>query len=163
MLRRGFLKHAVRRAVHQGGGIVPVAAALHYSESHVGRWNAQTEKALPDLEQALDLDDLSLSCGGRAEILRAMAAQLGHVVFQLPQGFGGAEALTLQLATCASEFGDVAGAVVTSLGDGDIDQRETAKIVAEIDDALGALVKLRALLVEEEMPSPVRHIHPRGN
>lgn len=161
MLRRGFIQHAVRRAIGAGGGIQAVAAALFYSESHVGRWHAQTEKALPDLEQALDLDDLSLSCGGEAEILRALAGQLGHVVFRLPQGFGDAEAVTLQLATCAAEFGDVAGAVVSSVGDGAIDPRETARIVKEIDELMAAAVNLRALLVEPE-PRGVRVMREAG-
>lgn len=153
MLRRGLIQHAVRRAIHHGGGITAVASALAYSDSHVGRWNSQTEKALPDLEQALDLDDLALSCGGKAEILAAMAIKLGHVVFRLPEGFGDAEALTVQLAKATGEFGDIAQAVVAALGDGTVDQREAGAIAAQIDEAITALVKLRSLVIEEE-PRP---------
>lgn len=154
MIRRGHIKHAVRQAIHAGGGIQATAAALHYSDSHVGRWNCQHEKALPDLEQALQLDDLALSCGGRAAILATLAVQLGHVVFRLPQGFGEAEAVTVQLAKATGEFGDIAQAVVAALGDGVIDARETGRIVGEIDDAIEQLVTMRHLLVEEERNLP---------
>jgi hypothetical protein len=129
---------------------VPVAAALAYSDSHVGRWNSQAEKALPDLEQALDLDDLSLSSGGRAEILEAQARQLGHVVFRLPEGFGDAAALALQLAKATSEFGDIAQVVVEALGDGTVDNCEAGRIASQIDEAIAALVVMRAGVIEEE-------------
>jgi hypothetical protein len=150
MLRRGFIQHAVRQAIGTCGGIDAVASALHYSTSHVGSWNCQTDKDLPGIEQALDLDDLSISCGGRAEILRAMATRLGHVVFRLPEGFGNAEAVTVQLAKATGEFGDIAQAVVAALGDGEIDGREAGLIAHQIDEAMEALVKMRALVIEEE-------------
>lgn len=150
MIPRGLLQNAVRKSIAACGGIVPTAAALEYSDSHVGRWNSQTERSLPDLDQAVALDDLALSCGGRAEILRALAAQLGHVVFRLPDGFGNTEALTLQLTKATGEFGDIAQAVVEALGDGVVDHGEAARIALQIDEALGALVKLRSLVVEGE-------------
>lgn len=156
MIRRGLLQNAVRKAIATCGGIVPTAAALDYSDSHVGRWNSQTERALPDLDQALALDDLAMSCGGRAEILRALAVQLGHVAFRLPEGFGETEALTLQLTRATSEFGDIAQAIVEALGDGPVDNREAGRIAHQIDEALGALVKLRALVIEED--AAVRHL-----
>lgn len=150
MNSRGFIQHATRRAIAACGGIVPTAAALDYSDSHVGRWNAQTDRSLPDIAQALELDDLAISCGGRAELLQAYAAQLGHVVFRLPEGFGDAEALTLQLAKATSEFGDIAQALVIALGDGAVDAREAGAIACQIDEALAALVKLRALVIDDE-------------
>ena len=162
MMRRGLIKHAVRRAIHHAGGIVPVAAALDYSDSHVGRWNSQAEKALPDLEQALDLDDLALSCGGRAEILEGLARQLGHVVFRLPQGFGDAAALTVQLAKATSEFGDIAQAVVEALGDGAVDNAEAGRIAGQIDEAVNALIVMRALVVEEETASSSAAVGRQG-
>ncbi len=157
-----FLKIAVRDAIRASGGIEAVAAALGYSKTHVGRWNSLADRDLPSDELRIALDELAMAGGARAAILEAYARQLGHVAFRLPEGFGETEALTVQLGVCAREFGDIAGAVVEAVGDGDVNARESQRIVAEIDDAMNALVKMRALLVEEEPRVPQMVVKVRG-
>lgn len=153
MTARPFWKIAVRKAIGAAGGIEVVAAALGYSKSHVGRWNCLNNPDLPGRDIRIELDELALANGGDAAILRAYARQLDHVVFRLPEAFGETERLTLQLAEATGEFGEIAQVVVAALSDGSISAREEGEIAAKIDDALAALVKLRALVVEEEPAS----------
>jgi hypothetical protein len=157
MSARGFWKTAVRRTIAAAGGIEAVAAALGYSKSHIGRWNCLTDADLPDRDQAIELDELALANGGAAEILRAQARRLDHVLFRLPEGFGDAERVTLQLHAASARFGEIAQTLVDALADGRIDGREEGAIAARVDETLQALVHLRALVIEEEPRSvPVR-------
>lgn len=150
MIRRGFLKMAVRGAIQQLGGIAGGERATGLGSSQVGRWHNINDHDLPGLEHALALDEGALACGGRARILEALAAELGHVALPLPEGFGEAREVTLQLAEATSQFGDIAQAVVAGLSDGELDHRERAAVVAEVDEAMIALGRLRGLLIEEE-------------
>ena len=150
MIRRGFIKLAVREAIHACGGIAGGERATGLGSSQVGRWHNRNDHDLPGLEHALALDEAALACGGRAAILQAMASELGHVAIELPQGHGETEALALQLAQATAEFGDIARAVTEALSDNRIDTREELRIAAQIDEALAALMKLRALVIEEE-------------
>jgi hypothetical protein len=149
-MARGVWKLAVRRSIHAAGGIEAVAAALGYSKSHIGRWNNLNDPDLPSRDIRIQLDELAMANGGQAEILQAQARLLGHVAFCLPEGFGDAERLTLQLSTATGRFGAIASAVVEALSDGAMDAREEGVIANRIDEALAALVQLRALVIEEE-------------
>lgn len=162
MSGRGFWKHAVRKAIGAAGGIEAVAAALDYSKTHVGRWNCLSNADLPARDIRTELDELALANGGQAEILRAQARRLGHVVFRLPEGFGESVPLTLQLVEATGEFGEIAQVVVAALADGNICVREEAEIAAKIDDALEALVRLRAMVIEEDPRDVVRPVRVAG-
>lgn len=157
MIRRGFLKLAVRETIHSCGGISGGERATGLGHAQVGRWHNRNDHDLPGLEHALALDEASLACGGRAAILQALASELGHVAIELPRANGEAEAVAIQLARATAEFGDIARAVTDALSDNRIDGREEHTIAAQIDEALAALMKLRALVIEEEpRPSGVR-------
>lgn len=148
------LKLAVRAAIKAGGGIKNAAHVCGVSETQAGRWNCLTDHDLPLREYCHLIDELAMASGGRATILEEMARQLGHVAFPLPDGFGESREITLQLAEATAEFGDIAQAVVSSLGDGRIDTRERGRIASEIDDALRALGALRALVIDDETRLP---------
>lgn len=154
MAAEAFWKLAVRRAIKAGGGIEAVAAALNLSTSTVGRWNNINDETLPNRAHRIELDELSMLCGGRAHILEAQATQLGHVAFCLPAGFGGCEAATMQLSEATAQFGDIAREMVAALSDGRIDAGEEACIAARIDATLASLVRLRAIVVDDESLIP---------
>ena len=158
--RRGFLKLAVRAAIQHLGGIAGGERATGLSSSQVGRWNNLIDADLPGIDHALALDEAALACGGRARILEALAADLGHVAIRLPEGYGEVAPVALQLAEATAEFGDIARAVTDALSDNRICNRDQTSIAAEIDEALIALAKLRALVIEEERGAVVRHIKP---
>lgn len=150
MIRRGFIKLAVRQAIQSCGGISGGERATGLGHAQVGRWHNRNDVDLPGLEHALALDEAALACGGPASILQAMASELGHVAIQLPEAHGEAHAVAIQLAQATAEFGDIARAVTDALSDNQIDGREEQAIAAQIDEALAALMRLRALVIEEE-------------
>ncbi len=164
MIRRGFIKLAVRETIHSCGGIAGGERATGLGSSQVGRWHNRNDHDLPGLDHALALDEAAMACGGRAAILQAMAAELGHVAIQLPEAHGEAQAVAIQLAQATAEFGDIARAITEALSDNRIDGREEQEIAAQIDEALAALMRLRALVIEEETtaaqrPAVVRGLH----
>ena len=150
MIRRGFIKLAVIRAIKHVGGIDRAARVAGVSTSQAGRWNNRNDIDLPTLEHMVELDEAALACGGSAEILAAYAAELGHVAFELPAAVGNCASLALQMVTVAAEVGDVARTLTAAASDDRIDVRETGAIVAEIDQAMTALATMRAQLIEEE-------------
>lgn len=150
MAEGGYLKFAVRAAIADAGGIEAVAAALNLSTSTIGRWNNLNDVTLPNRAQRFDLDELAMACGGEARIIQAMARKLGHVAFRLPQPVGDGCEVTMQMMKASEEFGDVAGRLVDALSDGRIDAGEQVVVTTEIDDAIAALVMLRALVVDDE-------------
>jgi hypothetical protein len=156
---RAFLKRAVRRAIHAMGGIAPGARATGRCKSQVGRWHSINDDDLPTLDAALALDEMAVASGGQAEILHAMAGELNHVAFQLPEMESGGDAITLQMAEATGEFGDVASALVEALRDGEVDAREQRRIAREIDEAMVKLAQLRALVTGEvREPQAVREV-----
>lgn len=154
------LKLAVRAAIKAGGGIKVAAHVCGVSETQAGRWNCLTDHDLPLREYLPLIDELAMAAIGRAPILEEQARQLGHVAFPLPEGFGEARDITLQLADATAEFGQIAQAVVAGLGDGRFDADERARIACEIDDAFRSLAALRALVVPASGSAALGHQGP---
>lgn len=146
----GRITRAVRAAIHANGGIDGAAATTGKARSTTGAWNNLNEPDLPTLGDVLALDEIALSVCGRAPILHALAAELGHVAISLPECAGEGEVVVLALADATGEFGDVAHAITAALRDGKIGGRDPAAIISEIDDAQAKLAQLRALVVERE-------------
>ena len=137
----------VRGAIAACGGIEGAAASVDKSSSHVGRWNSRTDGDLPGLADAFHLDEVALAATGRAPILQALAAELGHACILLPDCGSGEGALVMTLAEAVSEFGDVAGSITDGLRDGKLNDGERDKITRDIDEAQAALAKLRLIAV----------------
>ena len=150
MIRRGFIKLAVIRAIKHVGGIDRTARVAGVSTSQAGRWNNRNDIDLPTLEHMVELDEAALACGGSAEILATFAAELGHVAIPLPDVAGSQANLALQMAGATAEFGDVARTLMAALADDRIDCREAGALAHDIDQAVAALVTMRALVIEEE-------------
>lgn len=144
------LKLAVRSAIKAGGGIKNAAHVCGVSETQAGRWNCLTDHDLPLREYCGLIDELAMANTGRAPILEEMARQLGHVAFCLPEPHGHGHSVAVQLAEATAEFGQIAQAVVAGLADGRLDIAESATVAKEIDDAMRALARLRALVIDDE-------------
>lgn len=136
----------VRAAIAANGGIEGAALSVDRSSSQVGRWNSRNDADLPVLDAAFHLDEVAMAATGRAPILSALAAELNHVCIRLPDCAGGSDAVVMSLAEATREFGDVAGAVTDALADGKRDAGEDAEIIEQIDEAMAALARMRALV-----------------
>lgn len=150
MTANGPLKLAVRAAIKAGGGIKNAAHVCGVSETQAGRWNCLTDHDLPKREHLAPLDELALAGGGRAVILEQLARDLGHGVFPLPEGYGASEQVTVQLHVAGARFGEIAQVLVDALGDGELCHQERGEIAHKVDQALSALVHLRALVIDDE-------------
>lgn len=82
-------------------------------------------------------------------ILARYAAELGHACFRLPDAGAGDDALTCALIAASAEFGDVAHEVRDATRDGEVNPRERRRIVTAIDEAIAALVQMRAGIADE--------------
>lgn len=142
---RARLKRGVRLGIARCGGVDGAGATAARCRSVAGDWNNLNHPAFPPLDCALALDEAALAQGLGAPILAALAAELGHVVIRLPSPGGTGEALALALAAATGEFGDVAHELVEAARDGSITARESEGLVREIDEAIAALARMRAL------------------
>lgn len=142
----GRLKRAVRTAIGLNGGIDGAGATTGRARQTTGGWNNLNDSALPTLDSAVALDEVAIANGHRPEILCAMAGELGQVVIALPHAIGSHDDLVLQMAEATGDFGDVANALTRALANHKIEGGEDAIIGAQIDEALQALTRLRALV-----------------
>jgi len=137
----------VRPAIAASGGIDGAGATAQRQRSVAGDWNNINHTAFPPVDCAHALDEVALATTGRAPILEACAAELGCVVFRLPDCNGADDALAMGLIAATGEFGDIAHAITDGLRDGTLTPRERDAAVAQVDEAQAALVRLRTLLV----------------
>lgn len=152
------LKQAVRRGIALCGGIEGTAATVEKSTSHVGRWNSLTEDSFPTLPDAHAIDEIAVAQGQVPPILSKRAFELGYVCIRLPEASRGADRVTEAMIEASAEFGDVATALRDATADGKIEGREPELIVAQIDEAIASLSRMRALLVSPQVV-PVHERH----
>lgn len=145
----------VKPSIAANGNIDGAAATVDKSRSLVGDWNNVNHDALPNLPQMFALDEVALATSGRAPILQALAAELGHVAILLPDPVTSDDQLVMALCEATAEFGDIAGAVTEALRDGVRDAAEDAAILTQIDEAQAALARMR-LLVAGSPAVPLR-------
>lgn len=136
----------VRAAIAASGGVDGAGATAERSRSVAGDWNNINHPAFPPLDCAFALDEVALAVTGAAPVLQALAAELGHVAFRLPEAVGDHEAVALGLIEAAAEFGDIAHVITNALRDKVICPRERNEAIGQIDEAQASLARLRALL-----------------
>lgn len=140
------LKRSVRSAIGLCGGIDGAAATCERQRSVAGDWNNLNHRAFPPLDCAFAMDEVAVAQGRRPEVVHQYAAELGGVFFLLPGDGGGESAETSALMEAVQEVGDVSGAIRNMLADGIREQHERDKAVAEIDEAIAKLARLRAIV-----------------
>lgn len=136
----------VKVAIGVNGGIDGAAATVDRQRSVVGDWHNRNHDALPSIAQAYALDEVALAVSGRAPILQAMAAELGHVAIALPDPTAGEDKLIMALCEATAEFGDIADAVREALRDGIRTPSENEMILTQIDEAQAALARMRLMV-----------------
>lgn len=143
------IKRHVRRAVELCGGVDGAAATAERGRSVAGDWANLNHRAFPPIDCALALDEVAIALGGVPPILSALAAELGCVAIRLPEAVHGECALANAMIAASAEFGDVAHEVRDATRDGAVTAAERARITDAIDEAMTALVELRAMVWRE--------------
>ncbi len=144
------IKRRVREAIGLSGGVDGAAATVERKRSVVGDWNNLSHPAFPSLDRALSLDEVAISLGQAPPILSAYAAELGHVAIRLPSPPSSYDTMQHALIDASAEFGAISAAVRDATTDGQVCGKDRERIVGEIDDALRALVRMRAIVAEAD-------------
>lgn len=137
------LKGATRLLIRDVGTVEAAAAICQVGHSIVGRYQHVDAPEFITIDKVAVLESQD---GVYPHVTQALAAAAGHILVARPKvpadGIAAAH-----LAAVAKEAGDVLSRFGTSLaGDGAIDAGEARKLIAEVDQALGALTALRAWL-----------------
>lgn len=145
MIDHRRLKLACKAAIKAAGGLEAVAADLGKCTTQVGRYgDPNTPGNFLTIDQAALVEHIS----GEPVLARFLAALTGHAVFPLPPGVEGAEAINQAWIEASAEFGDVATALRETLADGDFSKADRERVRSQIDEAVGALMTMRALVGE---------------
>lgn len=140
------LKAATRALIAQCGGLD--AAAVQFGRGR-SRIHGYGDRNAADRWAPLDLIADLESYVGAPLITQALAAASNHTLVPLPQ-VAPCAADPIALGRLARETGDVLSKLGSALADGRISRAEGTDIAREIDDAVGALLALRAGLGAEE-------------
>lgn len=139
----GSLHHALTRAINEVGGLSTAADLIQRQD------NWLYKAADPDVEQrrkaTLSYEEArALSRAGAAALAEDLALLAGGV-FLPPIGDVTPRALQITLSDYAAESGDVLSEVIRRAADGDFSKADATASLKEIDEALRALVALRAV------------------
>ncbi|MAQ30902.1 MAG: hypothetical protein CL950_13240 [Erythrobacter sp.] len=140
--RERDLKIATADLVDELHGYEAAASYIDRSKSVVHRWasDQDREKFLP-LRFVPELERRA----GRPFITIALAKMAGGVFIRLPEDFGDASGLPMQVVALVKEVGDVADALREGLADDDrLDHAELAKIERELDELIDKAAQGRA-------------------
>ena len=142
------LKVRLKETISTLGGKEGAGATARRSPSVAASWGNGNDPAFPPLECALALDEAMIAMGRVPEIVTAMAAELGHVAIRLPDAPEAIGEVTMALIDASAEFGDIADHLREAAKDNHLSPRERRGITRQIDEAIAALVRMRALAEE---------------
>lgn len=149
------LKKASKGLIRAVGGTDGAAASLSESgERHVRQQrmsdctNANTADFLR-IDEAADLEDLSVGQPGWPHVTRALAKRQGFALLALPERVIGDSNLHRALAAAVEETGQATSKSLSILADGKATAPEIRelRILDEIDEAIDAWLSLKALVV----------------
>lgn len=142
--RPGTLHHAATRAINEVGGLAATADLLQRSEGWV------YTAADPDVERRREAklsyeDARTLSRAGATAFAEDLALLAGGV-FLPPLPDCAPHALQMAVASYASESGEALAEIIRRAADGDFSQTDAEASLKEIDDAMRALMGVRAIV-----------------
>jgi len=141
----GTLHLALTTAINQVGGLAPAADLIQRSESWL------YTAADPDVERRREAklsyeEARTLSREGATALAEDLALLAGGV-FLPPPPDAAPHVLQHALAAYASESGEALGEIIKRAADGDFSKTDAKCALKEIDEALRALMSLRAIAV----------------
>lgn len=139
------LKALSARLIAGAGGVENAVPIVRVNGPALSKYQSTAE---PFGDHFMPLDvvaSLTLDTVERAGpiVARHFAAMTGHAVVALPRLLPGEGHRAL--ADVARETGEVLAATATALADGRIDRGEAAAVVTEVDQAIEALLRLKAV------------------
>lgn len=141
------LAGATKQAIRAAGGLEVCARETGISDSQLSRCcNPQMRDSIT-LRDALTIEQIAHGTSGHPAILRAMARLLGFVVVKLPSGIDDKAGVAASMMKLTAELGEVAGEISNALAnDGEVDAKEAARSLLQLDDLDHASAALRLLL-----------------
>lgn len=143
--RPGSLHHALTRAINEVGGLSAAADLIQRQEPWIYK------AADPDVDErrkaTLSYEEArTLSRSGAVALAEDLALLAGGV-FLPPVADMAPKALQMALSTYAAESGEALAEIIRRAADGDFSQRDAQASIKEIDEALRALMAVRAITV----------------
>lgn len=134
------LKAATRRLIKCAGGVEAAAMDTRVSWANLSKYeNINAEGVFMPLDVIADLETAT----GSYAVTEALAALHGAVLMHKPAADRDG-VMTAHIAKVLKETGETVEAVGASISDGTIDRRERESIITQIDEAVHALMALRA-------------------
>lgn len=141
----GSLHLALTNAINEVGGLAAAGELIHRGE------NWLYTAADPDVERRkearLSYEDARTLCRAGATSLAEDLSLLAGGVFLPPVPDTAPHALQLAVAAYAAESGEALAEIIRRAADGDFSQQDAAVSLKEIDDALRALMGIRAIAI----------------
>lgn len=142
------IKRVVRRVVLDHlGGVDGAGATVGKGRSTAGRWASLNEPDLPDVAEALAMDEVLIGMGRGPMLLHILAAELGHVALDVCAQEDSGDIGSL-LAEKAQADGAFMADIARSLADGRFDPEEKSLSIARLDDVVRTALRLRGALAE---------------
>lgn len=141
----GSLHLALTRAINEVGGLTAAADVIQRAETWL------YTAADPDVERRREAklsyeEARSLSRSGAIALAEDLALLAGGV-FLPPVPDTAPHALQMAVATYAAESGEALGEIIRRAADGDFSKQDASASLKEIDEALRALMNIRAIAV----------------
>jgi len=144
-LRKAEVSRWLAAALLEVGAVKTVcAAAIGVRRQRLDEW------ADPDSPRSLSVADArALPPKVRRRLLERLASELGCTVVDLPSADERDLESDLELVTRVQrETSEAVGAHLAAIADGVIDRREAVRCRDEIDEAIGALLSARLLMIQ---------------
>lgn len=156
----GTLHHALTRAINEVGGLPAMADLIGRQENWVYK------AADPDVDErrkaTLSFEEARTISRAGATSLAEDLALLAGGVFLPPIPDTTPHALQIALATYASESGEALADVIRRAADGDFSSSDARASLKEIDEALRALMTVRAIAVAASAGSNITPLRAAG-
>lgn len=156
----GTLHHALTRAINQVGGLSTVADLIQRQDNWVYK------AADPDVDErrkaTLSYEDARTISRAGATALAEDLALLAGGVFLPPVPDMTPHALQIALSAYAAESGEAMSEVIRRAADGDFSRADATASLKEIDEALRALMTVRAIAVSASAGSNVTPLRAAG-
>lgn len=151
MIVGGRLKGATRLLFRDVGSLEAVAKIAGVGHSQAGRYQHADMPDFITIDKVVALE----SCEGVfPHVTQALASVSGHILVARPT-FEGEGVWTAHMAATAQRAGALLSDFGLALqGDGTVDKREAEKLLVDVDQAMGALMSLRAALEKEAGTTP---------
>lgn len=146
LLRLKVASKALVKAVH-GTELAGEIAGMR--QQRVSESTLPNCPAFFQVDQALAIEEAAKGSASWPQVTRAMARHHGFALLPLPEIAPGAEELTRAVSDVARETGESVSKTLMAIADGDLSARDVRELnlIEELDEAIEAVARLRALVV----------------